>query len=240
MIYEIAGLRILIENQYEYTSKFCREYLSENQQSSADITAKITKAEFENEKTFSPEYSDGYIENICLYRKICLQLPCKNRMLLHASILEYNGNAYAFLGRSGAGKSTHTRLWLHYLKNCRVINGDKPILERVGSEFVAHSTPWRGKENWGEKGFAPLRGLCFVEQAKENTIRSLTQSETSLRLFHQVLMPTDEKNALAALELMDDLIKNIPAYLLCCDISEIAVKTSFEALTKEKYTFSQK
>ena len=232
MVYEIAGLRVRIENKYEFTAKFCKDYLSEDQTSAVDIVAVTTDEEFKKEKSSAEQnFSDGYIENICLYRSICMQMPAFDRMLMHCSVLEYNGNAYAFLGRSGMGKSTHTKLWLKYLSPTRVINGDKPILEYKNGEFIAYGTPWMGKERWGTKTKAPLKGLCFLEQAKVNSIRKLTVSEVSSRLFTQILMPTEEKNAIATLDLADKMVTSVPGYLLQCDISEEAVKKSFEAMT---------
>lgn len=235
MIYDIAGLRVQLKNAYEYTTKFCREYLSDDQLSPPALTASVTREEFEAEKELSAGFSDGYIENICLYRSLCMQLPSFRRMLLHASVLEYKGQGFAFLGRSGTGKSTHTRLWLEYLPDTRVVNGDKPILESTDTGFVAYGTPWRGKENWGCKGKTLLRGLCFLEQAKENSVRRMSPSEVTARLFSQILLPETEENAIATLELADKLIMTTPAYLLGCDISETAVKTSFEALVGEEY-----
>ena len=231
MIYEIAGLRVKIENKYDFTTKFCREYLSEDQTSKVDIVAKVTEEEFAAERSLSDEFSDGYIENICLYRSICTQIPVFNRMLLHCAVLEYDGKGYAFLGRSGTGKSTHTRLWKQYLGTPKMINGDKPILEYAGDGFLAYGTPWRGKESWGTRSVAPLCGVCFLEQAKENSIRKLTPSEVSARLFGQILLPESEENAISTLELADKLIATTPAYLLKCDISKEAVKLSFEAMT---------
>lgn len=231
MIYEIAGLRIKIENQYDFTTKFCQEYLSEDQASAVDVVASVTEEEFAVEKASSEEFSDGYIENICLYRSICSQIPVLNRMLLHCAVLEYDGKGYAFLGRSGTGKSTHTRLWKKYLGTPQMINGDKPILEFVGDGFLAHGTPWRGKEAWGIRSSAPLCGLCFLEQAKENSIRKLSPSEVSARLFGQILLPESEESVVSTLELADKLIATTPAYLLKCDISREATRLSFEALT---------
>lgn len=231
MIYEIAGLRVKIENQYDFTTKFCREYLAEDQVSPVDIVAKVTPEEFSAERATSEEFSDGYIENICLYRSLCNQIPVLGRMLLHAAVLEYDGKGYAFLGRSGTGKSTHTRLWKKYLGSPRMINGDKPILQYLGDGFLVHGTPWRGKEAWGIRSSAPLCGLCFLEQAKENSIRRLTPSEVSARLFGQILLPEEEENVVSTLDLADKLIATTPAYLLKCDISKEAVKLSFEQLT---------
>jgi hypothetical protein len=239
MVYEIAGLRVQIDNKYEFTTKFCQDYLSQDQTSPVEIIAVATDEEFEQEKKMAEQnFSDGYIENICLYRSICMQMPAFGRMLLHCSVLEYDGIAYAFLGRSGTGKSTHTKLWLKYLSPTRVINGDKPILEYREGEFIAYGTPWMGKERWGTKAKAPLKGLCFLEQAKTNAIRKLSVSETSSRLFTQILIPNEEANAIATLDITDKLVSTVPAYLLQCDISEEAVEKSFEMMTG--YAFNEK
>lgn len=106
MIYELAGLRVNIKNRCRYTSEFCKEYLSVDQLSPAAFEAEVTGEEFAEEKKQSEGFSDGYIENICLYRSICLQMPKYGRFLLHSAVIEYENNAYAFLGRSRHGKST--------------------------------------------------------------------------------------------------------------------------------------
>jgi len=235
MIYDIAGLRVYIENKHAYTTKFCVKYLSNDQTSKPDLYANITKEEFLEEKKLSAGFSDGYIENICLYRSICRQMPLFNRMLLHAAVLEYDGKAYAFLGRSGTGKSTHTGLWLKHIPTSKIVNGDKPILQYTENGFTVYGTPWMGKEGLGENTEAPLCGLCFLEQAKENSIEKLTASQTSSRLFSQVLLPEEEENVVATLELVDKLILEVPSFLLKCTISEEAVEKSFETLTGNRY-----
>lgn len=233
MVYEIAGLRINIKNRCRYTTEFCKEYLSDDQVSPCDMAVEVTNEEFYEEKALSSQYPDGYIENICLYRKICLQMPKFNRFLLHAAVLTVDGEGYAFSGRSGAGKSTHTGLWLSNVKGARILNGDKPIVEKRGKEFIAYGTPWMGKEGRGEKGEAPIKGICFIEKAPKNAVRKLSISELTERIFMQLLIPTDEDAAAKALELCDEFVVNVPAYVLECDISREAVETSYEAMTGE-------
>lgn len=234
MVYDIAGMRVKIENRCSFTNEFCKDYLSEDQLSPCDMQAKVTNEEFYEEKAQSEEYSDGYIENICLYRKICLQMPKFDRFLLHSAVLTVDGKAYAFSGRSGAGKSTHTGLWLEYVDGAEILNGDKPIIEKRGEEFFAHGTPWQGKENRGRKGEGKIEGICFIEQAKENKIRSLSVSEFTDRMITQLLIPTEEEAAVKALELFDGFVKAVPAYVLQCDISKEAVQTSYFAMTGKK------
>ena len=235
MIYEIAGLRVYLDNKSKYTDAYCKTYLSADQTTKADVTATVTKEEFEEEKRLSPKFPDGYIENICLYRSLCRQIPALNRMLLHASIISLDGKAYGFLGRSGTGKSTHTRLWMQYLDGVEIVNGDKPILQCKDEEIFAYGTPWMGKEGWGKNTVAPLKGLCFLEQAKENKICRLTKVEAVSRIFTQVFLPEDEAMVDKTLQFIDKLVKNVPMYLLKCTISQDAVRCSYEALTGNKY-----
>lgn len=239
MIYDIADLRIEIRNRCEWTSRFCEKWLSADQTRPADLSVAVTREAFEEEREAAREngetYSDGYIENICLYREICLQMPRFDRFLLHAAVLGYEGDGHAFLGRSGTGKSTHTGLWLKYVPGARILNGDKPILAFKDGKIWAYGTPWMGKEGRGEKGKLPLKTLCFLEQAKKNGIERLTCGEAADRVFSQLLLPTEETAAAKTLELADKLVTLTEAYVLRCDISEEAVRTSFEALSGKSF-----
>lgn len=235
MIYDIAGLRVFIKNRCRYTTEFCKEYLSEDQTSPADIDVAVSDKSFYEEKAASPNYSDGYVENICLYRGICLKMPEFDRFLLHAAVLCHNGEGYAFLGKSGAGKSTHTGLWLRYVDGAEIVNGDKPVLEYRDGQFIAYGTPWLGKEGLGCKKSVPIKAVCFIEQAKENSIVRLSAREFTERIFSQLLMPTEEIAVTKTLELCDKFVTSVPAFLLKCDISEEAVKRSYEAMTGRKF-----
>lgn len=233
MIYEIAGLKIKINNKHRFTTVFCADYLAEKQDE-FDIEATADKDEIEREKEASVGFSDGYIENICIYRNICSQMPMKNRFLLHSSVVDYGGKCYAFLGRSGTGKSTHTGLWLRNLPEAKILNGDKPIIEMRGDKFIVYGTPWQGKEGLGYNGKAELDGICFLEQSKTNEIEKLSSAKVAERLFTQVLLPDDAKAVAKTLEMLDSLCRNVSGYLLKCDISDEAFKTSFEAMTGKK------
>ena len=235
MIYDLADLRVNIRNEYAYTDRFCAKYLSLDQDAPYDLTAAPDPEDFENEKTASAGFPIPYIENICIYRNLCLQLPEYDRMLLHAAVLEADGAGYAFLGRSGTGKSTHTGLWLQFIEGSKIINGDKPVLHFAEDEVYAFGTPWMGKEGRGCNAKTPLKALVFLEQAKVNEIRRLTPAETAMKLFTQILLPTDEKNAEKTLALADQLVMRVPAFVLGCTISEEAVQVCYEAVTGKKY-----
>ena len=234
MVYDIAGLRIEIKNRCAYTTEFCREYLSSDQTSKADVSVFVTDEQFYAEKAVSADFPDGYVENICLYRNICMQMPKFDRFLLHAAVLETDGEAYAFLGRSGAGKSTHTGLWLEHVKGAKILNGDKPIVHFDGEKFIAYGTPWMGKEGRGYNGKAPLKAFCFIEKARENCLTRIDVNGFTDRIFTQLLIPSDVQGASKTLALADELVKSVPAYVMQCDISKDAARVSYEGMTGKK------
>ena len=163
-------------------------------------------------------------------------MPTFNRFLMHCAVVEYDGKCYAFLGRSGTGKSTHTSLWLKNLPNAKILNGDKPILLYDGDSFIVYGTPWQGKERLGYNGKCKLYGLCFLEQAKKNEITRLTVGEAADRIFTQILLPCEREAAEKALELIDKLVRGVPAYVLHCNMETDAMKTSYKALVGREFT----
>lgn len=231
MLYEIAGLIIDVKSRYQYTYNMMREYICSDQNKKADIVAHVTDSEMLKEKEMSPQFTDQYIENICIYRDICQQIIDYDRFLLHGSVISAGGKGYAFLGHSGAGKSTHSALWLKYFQNCSVINGDKPIIGYCDNVFTAFGTPWNGKEGLGENISAPLCGVCFIEQSKENKIVKLSNDELVTKIFNQLLIPEEPQRAIKFLGMIDKFVNNIPAYVLYCDISKEAAIISYSTLT---------
>lgn len=235
MVYDIADLRIKINNKYPFTDKFCKDYLSQDQESEVDLEVEVTEEDMLAERVETENWSNGYLENICIYRKICEQILKWDRFLMHAAVLEYDGKCYAFLGKSGTGKSTHTGLWLKNLPSAKILNGDKPIIAYKNGEFIVYGTPWMGKERLGYNGKAPLKALCFLEQSKVNAITEIPVQEVANKLFIQLLMSNDFGMVARTLELADLLVKTIPSYLMKCDISNEAFEVSFGRIVGDSH-----
>ena len=229
MLYKISDLLTEVPETGGITPRF-KDYLT-NEKAAADIIIRDELYKMERWPTLTEEQA-AYMESGTQFYRALLDF---DGMMLHASAVAVDGKAYLFSGQSGIGTSTHTGLWLKHVNGSKIVNGDKPILEYKDGEFIAYGTPWMGKEGLGYNTGVPLKGLCFLEQAKENAVKKLTPAEAASRVFLQILFPQDEKNAALTLELTDKLVSEIPCYLLKCDISEEAVQKSFEALTEKNY-----
>ena len=231
-VIELAGVRIRIENRYPAVERQCRAFMVEGDHAAFSVSATLDEI---LEEANHGEFPHGYCESICLYRHICEKIADYNVFLMHSSVVEVDGYAYAFCAKSGVGKSTHTRLWLKNIPNARVLNGDKPLfrLEEDGS-LTAFGTPWNGKENWGENISAPLAAICFIERGERNAIRVAEDEEVLLRIVHQLYLRGGKASVEKRLLLMDALVRAVPYYVLSCTISDEAAHLAYSTMRKIK------
>lgn len=240
-ILKLAGLSVAVQPCAPSFDRFAAKYGETARDAAAgsacDICVAVTPEMIAHERELSdsPDYSDAYLQTLAVYRCIAEQAPVLNRLLMHAAVVEYRGNAYAFVAPSGTGKSTHVRLWRRALGEAvTVINGDKPLLRiapgRKGG-VIAYGTPWCGKEGWNANTQAPLAGICLVQRGEANVCTRVNAGDSLDWLLRQVYMPANAQAALKTLELVDAVLREVPTYQLTCDISEGAVRASFQAMT---------
>jgi len=102
----------------------------------------------------------------------------KGALEMHSSVVMHDGKGYLFLGKSGTGKSTHSRLWLQNIPGTELLNDDNPVLRLMpdGSARV-FGTPWSGKTPCYKAQDVPVGAIIRIEQAPENAIRRLNPLE---------------------------------------------------------------
>lgn len=229
----LAELNIGIDNRFPFVERQCAGYISELP---PDFAVSVGKDDIEKERSMSEDsFSDGYLESICLYRAIAMELPRYDAFLMHCSAVETGGRCYAFAAKSGTGKTTHTKLWRRMLgDSLRVINGDKPIMRFIDGRLCACGTPWAGKEMLNTNAVSPLAGICFLFQSPDNTIKRLSPSEALQRTANQIIIPRDAYGAARTLDLVSKMLTEIPAWLLGCNISQEAAKLSYETMTTDR------
>ncbi len=229
-IYRIADLNIKIENNYNYTSVLCKDYLVSDED--YQIIATPDKNDIEKDRSLSPNARDEYLESLSIYRSISNQLIDYDGFILHAAVVEKDGVAYAFSAKSGTGKTTHIKLWTECFPDARIINGDKPLIRFYENTPYIYGTPWCGKEKFNINTKAPLKALCFIERAKENSIDVLPKKDAVARIFNQLLIPTNPSRLNKLLDLVDRLIESVPTYLLKCNMELSAAEVAYEAMKK--------
>lgn len=238
---KLADMHVQIENKYPELRDFCKDYVVEGVTPDFCVSWSEEEIFSEREHELTTNFTPAYLETLAALRKISEVLPSYRRLLIHGASITLDDKAYLFTALSGTGKSTHIRLWRKYLgARVDIVNGDKPFVSLDCSDDGKvvpriYGTPWAGKENWHKNRSAVLDGICFLRRGEENKIRTLEPAECLQLLFNQVYLPKDKVASELTLELMDVLVRNIPLYLLDCDISEEAVKCSFEGMTGMEY-----
>lgn len=225
-----AGIGIGISSRFDFMERFCKEYLTDEMPVfSVSVTDEQRTAELQ---IATEPTTEEYAEALCLYREIAERIPLFDRVVFHGAAIAYEGKAYIFTAPSKTGKSTHVRLWKQVFgEKVTIINGDKPILSLKDGNITVHGTPFAGKENWQNNVSAPLGGICFLMQGKNNTISPVSPKDAFTKLCLQTYKPYSEEAAEKTLEIIRRIC-TYPCFHLSCDISENAVKASFAALVK--------
>ena len=91
-------------------------------------------------------------------------------LLLHASLVRQNGYGYAFIAKSGTGKSTQVSMWLRYLSGCDLMNDDNPILRIIDDTPYIYGSPWSGKTPCYRNVKAKLGAITRIDRAQKNYV----------------------------------------------------------------------
>jgi hypothetical protein len=153
-------------------------------------------------------------------------------LLMHASVIRNDGRGYLFLGKSGTGKSTHTRLWLSHIPGSDLMNDDNPVVRVVEGTVYVYGSPWSGKTPCYRRVSAPVGAFVQLRQCPENTIRKESVLESFASLLPSVsTMKWDRRIHSAHCDTISDIIRLSPIYLLGCRPDEEAARQSFHTLT---------
>lgn len=138
-------------------------------------------------------------------------------IFLHGAVVLYAGKAWLFTAPPGTGKSTHAQLWLQRLGDrARILNGDKPLLRLSGDSITVYGSPWRGKEQLGFNGSAPLGGIYILRRSTENKVSGIDRISALAELLSATVYPADEAGTDKLLSFLQKLIDCVPVRLLHC------------------------
>ncbi len=158
-----------------------------------------------------------------------------------AGIVRTNGDANLFVGHSGAGKSTTTRLWTA-LEDVEVLSDDRIIVRRdeVGekqiprfarNERIIHScvaegrydnakhkirmygTPWHGEARYVSPNSAPLTRIVILEHGLGAVLTPLSPSQAVAELFARSFVPFHRHEYVeSALTFLEEVVDSVPVY----------------------------
>jgi len=140
-------------------------------------------------------------------------LALNHGLLLHATAVERNGQAYLFCGPSGAGKSTVAYLSWQY----RVLGDDVVAVRKAKRGYHVFPTPWWQKSVVDFDSGHPvrIRAIFFIEKSGRRWLKPVGKDEafsaflvSCIHYFTYMKRPLVDKAFSTAL----GLIKSVPVY----------------------------
>ena len=136
---------------------------------------------------------------------------------IHSSVTVCDGRGYAFLGKSGTGKSTHSRLWRENIPGSRLLNDDNPVIRVKDGEARIYGSPWSGKTPCYKAASAPLGAVVRISQNPENSIHRLSPVEAYASMYSSCSAFREIRNTADGIHsTLVQLIGLIPMYRLEC------------------------
>ena len=98
----------------------------------------------------------------------------RDTLAIHSSCIVYQDKAVLFLGESGTGKSTHTRLWREHIEGAVLLNDDSPMIRVEKGKVWAYGSAWSGKTPCYKQERYELVACVRLSQAPYNRIQKLS------------------------------------------------------------------
>ncbi|MDR0907467.1 MAG: hypothetical protein LBM63_02485 [Rikenellaceae bacterium] len=155
---------------------------------------------------------------------------------VHSSVIVHDGRAVMFLGESGTGKSTHTRLWLKHIAGSKLLNDDSPIVRSVEGVQAVFGSPWSGKTPCYHNRHFPIAAVVRLSQAPYNQITRLGRLQALGALLPSCppQFARDERLLDGLVAVISSVIGTVPMYHLECLPNEAAAKLVFDTVFGER------
>ncbi len=182
-----------------------------------------------------PFWASAAFTNAMILSYITYTLP-HNTLLLHASAILKDGNAHLFIGKSGTGKSTHSRMWQEVFSDAELLNDDHPVVRcHENGEVIAYGSPWSGKTPCYRNLSAPLRGIIRIKRASYNKLTRLK----AIRGYASVMSSCSgaqwsKELAAAKVVSLESIITRVGCYEMECLPDNDAAKCCYESLCAER------
>ena len=161
-----------------------------------------------------------------------LKTAASGTIAIHSSCIVADGRAVIFLGESGTGKSTHTRLWRENIRGAFLLNDDSPIVRIIDGSVWVFGSPWSGKTPCYKQERYPLAACVRLSQAPYNAIHKLHVIKGYAAL-HPSCPPEfayDERIYSHISAALGNVLKSVPVYHLECLPDAAAAQLSFETV----------
>ena len=134
--------------------------------------------------------------------------------IVHAAGLAVGGRGVAFVGRSGAGKTTLMRSIDERPEHIR-LSDDRVILHLGEAGARVYGTPWAGEGMVAANSSAELAAVVILHHGPENVLEPITATEAAEQLLPTTSIPWfDAGSMTGCLDTLDRIVANTPCFNL--------------------------
>lgn len=225
MIYEIAGLKVEMQPQFDRLKRQSETYKSSGRpviRLNPDLYGESIPKAYKN--------MDGKREYIYKGAQFCQKIIRHGRFFLHASAVVYNDEAYLFSAPSGMGKSTHTALWIKEFPGSYILNDDKPVIYPEKSGIYVWGTPFSGKTDLHVNRKVRLRAICFLKQGNENRITAISEERAIALTLNNTYRPKSGEEMNLLLDMIGQVVERADIFEMSCRNEASAAEISYKAM----------
>lgn len=154
-------------------------------------------------------------------------------LLIHASAVRHQGRGFAFIAKSGTGKSTHAAYWLKNIRDCDLLNDDNPVIRIISGEPYIFGSPWSGKTPCYRNIKVRLGAIAHIERAASNAIRQYAPAEAFAAFLPSCsTMKWDKAIYNSACNTITEIIQTTDLYNLCCRPDDSAARIAYQTIRK--------
>ena len=157
----------------------------------------------------------------------------KQTLLIHASLVRNNNFGYAFIAKSGTGKSTQVSMWLRHIEGSDLMNDDNPIIRNIDNEFWIFGSPWSGKTPCYRNMKARLGAITRIDRATTNSVDKLPPIQAFASLLPSCSsMKWDSDIYNAVCDTITKIVETTGIYTLHCLPNKEAAEVCCKAISK--------
>jgi hypothetical protein len=135
-------------------------------------------------------------------------------IIVHACGINQRGRGILFPAHSGTGKTTLAKEW-HKKGGMIILSDDRVVIRKDDDRFWIYGTPWHGEAGFAFAGKAPLERVFFLEQGKQNTVKSFSGAQAVSKLLTCSFPPHwDAEGMKSTLDFVADVAANVQCHEL--------------------------